>query len=197
MTEDDDPLIETIVENQRFAIVQVARVIPAAPPPLAQIRERVRTDLITRRALDRARAVATSIVAKIHAGTAPAAAFAQADVALAAPAPLSALRSETIPRQGARVAPEKSTLFSLAPGKARLIADPQGGGWLVVHLASIKRGDARTAPEVVAGLRNEFAQVMEDESERQFTEAIKTGMDVKRNDKAIADLRKQLGGGGQ
>lgn len=195
MTEDDDPLIETIVENQRFAIVQVARVIPAAPPPLARIRERVRTDLITRRALDRARAVAASIVAKIDAGTAPAAAFAQADVPLPAPGPLSAVRGDTMARQGARVEPEKSTLFNLAPGKARLIADPKGGGWLVVHLASIKRGDARTAPEVVSGLRNEFAQVMGDEYERQFTEAIKTGMDVERNQKAVADLRKQLGGG--
>jgi peptidyl-prolyl cis-trans isomerase D len=197
MTEDDDPLVETLVENQRFALVQVARVIPAAPPPLAAIRDRVKADLIARRALDRARAVAASIVAKINAGTAPTAAFAQADVPLPAPATLSAKRSETIPREGVQIPPEKSTLFSLAPGKARLIAKPDGSGWMVVHLGSIQRGDARAAPQVVAGLRGEFAQVMGDEYDRQFTNAIKAGMDVERNDKAVAALRKQLGGAGQ
>ncbi|HMJ94051.1 MAG TPA: SurA N-terminal domain-containing protein [Allosphingosinicella sp.] len=197
MTEDDDPLVETIVENQRFALVQVVRVIPAAPPPLAAIHDRVKSDLIARRALDRARAVAASIVAKINAGTAPAAAFAQADLPLSAPATLSAKRSETIPRQGVQIPAEKSTLFSLAPGKARLIARPDGSGWMVVQLASIQRGDPKAAPQVVAGLRGEFAQVMGDEYDRQFTNAIKAGMDVERNDKAVAALRKQLGGGGE
>jgi peptidyl-prolyl cis-trans isomerase D len=195
LTEDDDPLVESLVENQRFALVQVARVIPAAPPPLASIRDRVRSDLIARRALDRARAVAASIVAKINSGTAPAAAFAQADVPLSAPAAFSAKRSETMAQQGQSVPPEKATLFNLAPGKARLIARPDGSGWMVVHLASIQRGDARTAPQVVAGLRGEFAQVMGDEYDRQFTNAIKADMDVERNDKAVAELRRQLGGG--
>jgi peptidyl-prolyl cis-trans isomerase D len=197
MTEDDDPLVETLVEQQRFALVQVAKVIPAAPPPLAAIRDRVKSDLIARRALDRARAVAASIVAKINAGTAPAAAFAQADVPLPAPSRFSAMRNETIPRQGVQIPVEKSTLFTLAPGKAALKAKPDGSGWMVVHLASIQRGDARTAPEVVAGLRGEFAQVMGDEYDRQFTEAIKAGMKVERNAQAVAALRKQLGGGGQ
>ena len=78
----EDPAVETIQENQRFALVAVARAIPAAAPPLAQIRDRVKADLIVRRASERARAVASAIVARINAGTPPAQAFAQAQVKL-------------------------------------------------------------------------------------------------------------------
>ncbi|HWH18812.1 MAG TPA: SurA N-terminal domain-containing protein, partial [Allosphingosinicella sp.] len=60
MTEDEDPVVETIAEGQRFALLDVARVIPAAPPPLAQIRDRVRADFIARRAGERARQMAAA-----------------------------------------------------------------------------------------------------------------------------------------
>src|SRR3546814_19009124 len=65
---DEDPLVETLAPGQSFAIIDVARIVPAAAPPLAEIQDRVKGDLAQRRALDRARAVAASLVAKIKAG---------------------------------------------------------------------------------------------------------------------------------
>src|SRR3546814_6395633 len=74
---DEDPLVETLAPGQSFAIIDVARIVPAAAPPLAEIPDRVKGDLAQRRALDRARAVAASIVAKINAGTPARQAFAE------------------------------------------------------------------------------------------------------------------------
>src|SRR5688572_711022 len=80
-----EPLVEEIVANQRYAVLGVDRVIPAAPPPLAQIQPQVREALIMQRALERARTVADQIAERINRGTAAAQAFAQAPVRLPAP----------------------------------------------------------------------------------------------------------------
>ena len=44
--EDPEPAVEPIRDNARYALLGVERVEPAAPPPLAQIRDRVRAALI-------------------------------------------------------------------------------------------------------------------------------------------------------
>jgi peptidyl-prolyl cis-trans isomerase D len=196
MTEEDDPIIETVTANQRFAIVGVSRVIPAAAPPLAAIRDRVKGDLVAKRALDRARSVAASIVAKINAGVAPALAFAQSDVSLPAPQPVNATRRD-IARQNQQVPPPLAMLFALPRGKARLLAAPGGSGWIVVHLDTIVPGDARSEPPLIAAIRGQFSQVLGDEYAQQFTRALQAGMDIERNPKAVAELKRQLTGGGQ
>ena len=76
MSLDEDPLVETLEPGQRYVILDVARIVPAAAPPLAEIQGQVKVDLVQRRALERARAVAASIVAKINGGTPPTQAFA-------------------------------------------------------------------------------------------------------------------------
>ncbi|HEX8223362.1 MAG TPA: peptidyl-prolyl cis-trans isomerase [Allosphingosinicella sp.] len=187
----DDPAVETVQENQRYALVAVARAIPAAAPPLARIRDRVKADLIARRASERARAVATAIVAKINAGTAPAQAFASAGVKLPPVQPLTATRRD-IARQNAQVPPPMAMMFSLPRGKARLLPAPDGRGWFVVYLERIVPGDARREPGLIEAVRGQFAQILGDEYARQFTGAIRSSLEVKRNDEAVRKLRTEL-----
>lgn len=191
----DDPAVETIQENQRFAIVAVARAIPAAAPPLAQIRDRVKSDLIVRRASERARAIAAAIVARINAGTPPAQAFAQAQVKLPPLQTLTATRRD-IARQNAQVPPPMAMMFSLPRGKARLLAAPDGQGWFVVYLDRIVPGDARGEPGLAEAVRSQFAQIIGDEYARQFTAALREGLKVERNDEAVAKVRAELLGTG-
>ena len=195
MEPNDDPSVETVVPNQRFALVYVTKVVPAAPPPFAQIRDRVQADLLAQRASDRARAVAQGIVSKINAGVAPAAAFAQAQVRLPAVQTLTATRRD-IARQGQQVPPPLAMLFSLPKGKARLLAAPNGQGWFVVHLQTIVPGDIAKDPGVAAAVRGQFAQILGDEYAQQFQGAIRATLKVRRNDKAIAKLKSELTGGG-
>lgn len=194
MSEGDDPYVEQVTPNQRFALVALVQVIPAAPPALAQISDRVKADLIAKRQLDRARSVAATLVAKINAGTPPAQAFAQADVPLPTLSPINATRRETQNTQQP-APPTHSMLFNLQPGKARLIPAPENRGWLVVYLDRIVPGNAASEPQFVDGLRAQFGNVMGNEYVDQFTNAIQAGMKIKRYPEKVASLKTGLSTG--
>ena len=66
--ENPEPAIETITANQRFALLGIDRVVPAAPAPLAEIAPQVRQALIQQRARQQTRAIADRIVQRINSG---------------------------------------------------------------------------------------------------------------------------------
>lgn len=191
----EDPAVETIQENQRYALVAVVRTVPATVPPLASIRDRVKSDLIVRRASERARAIASAIVARINAGTPPAQAFAQAQVKLPPVQTLTATRRD-IARADAQVPPPMAMMFSLPRGKARLLPAPDGRGWFVVYLERIVPGDASREPAVVQAIRNQFGGIIGEEYARQFTTAIRDELKIERNDDAFKKLKSDLAGPG-
>jgi peptidyl-prolyl cis-trans isomerase D len=194
MAPDEDPVVETIAPNQRFAVLAIGRALPAAPPPLAQIAPIVRADLVKKRAADRAKAVATALVAKINAGVPSARAFAEAGVKLPAPQPVSSRRLD-IARPNQPVPPPLAMLFSLPKGKARLLAAPNGGGWFVVHLENSVPGNAGSAPGLVQATKTQFQQILGQEYAEQFTRAVEKRVNVKRNEEAIRALKRQIQGG--
>lgn len=194
MDADEDPVVETIVPNQRFAVMAIGRALPAAPPPLAQIAPVVKADLVRRRAADRAKAVATALVAKINAGVPAARAFAEARVKLPAPQPVSSRRLD-IARPNQPVPPPLAMLFSLPKGKARLLAAPNGQGWFVVHLENTVPGNAGSAPGLVQATKTQFQQILGQEYAEQFTRAVEKRVNVKRDEEGIRTLKRQLQGG--
>jgi peptidyl-prolyl cis-trans isomerase D len=195
MAAEDDPVVEAIVPNQRFAMLAVAQVVPAAPPPLAQIVGTVKADLVRQRAADRAKAVATAIVSKVNAGVPAREAFAQAGVPLQAPQPVTARRLD-IARPNQPVPPPLAMMFSLPRGKARMLAAPNGQGWFVVHLEQTMPGDATKAPELVQATRGQFQSFLSQEYADQFTRGIRKRLEVERDERAIARLKQQLMGSG-
>jgi peptidyl-prolyl cis-trans isomerase D len=195
MEANSEPVVETIADNQRYALVMVTNVVSAAAPPLTQIRDRVKADLIVRRANDRAKAVATAIQSKIEAGTPPAQAFAEAQVKLPAVQPITAARID-IARQGGRVPPPLSMLFSLPRGKARVIPAPNGAGWFVVYLDQVIPGDASKDAALISGVKGQFSEVIGNEYVDQVSGAIRARAKVKRNEEAFRTLKTQMMGGG-
>jgi peptidyl-prolyl cis-trans isomerase D len=195
MTVDDDPVVETITPNQRFALMAVSRIIPAAPPPLQQIAQIVKSDLAKRRALERARAVATALVAKINGGVPARVAFAEAGVKLPPPEPVRARRID-IARPNQPVPPPLAMMFSLPRGKARLLAAPQGAGWFVVHLEQTVPGNASSAPQLVEATRSQFQRILGEEYAAQFTSAVEKSLEVERNEEAIRTTKRGLTTGG-
>jgi peptidyl-prolyl cis-trans isomerase D len=191
----EDPAVEAIQENQRYALVVIARAIPATVPPLAAIRDRVKADLIVRRASERARAVASSIVARINAGTPPASAFASAQVKLPPVQTLTATRRE-IAQANAQVPPPLAMMFSLPRGKARLLPAPDGRGWFVVYLDKIVPGDANKEPGLIQAVRRQFGEILGEEYARQFTAAIRADLKIERNEDAVRKLKADLAGPG-
>lgn len=189
----EDPSIDAIPGANRFAMVAVDRIVPAAPPPLAAVRAQVLADLKVRRAADRARAVAAAIVAKVNAGTPMARAFAEAGIGSGAPRAITARRID-VARANQEIPPPIQMLFSLPQGRARLLAAPQNAGYFVVYLNRVVRGDAGTSPGLIEATRTEFSKIAGQEYVEQFVGAIRKGQKVVRDDAAIARLKSQLNG---
>lgn len=188
---DDDPVVETITENQRFALVAVGRIVPAAPPPLAQIADRVRTDIKTERATAQARSVANAILAKVNRGVPIRQAFAEAGVALPPVQTLTATRMDTA-RRDAQVPAPMAAMFGTAKGKARLIAAPNGSGWFIVRTDEVIPGDAGNAPGLVEATRVQLSQVIGPEFSEQFLRAVEREVKVERNAAVINRLKADI-----
>jgi peptidyl-prolyl cis-trans isomerase D len=97
---------------------------------------------------------------------------------------------------GGKVPPALNLMFSLAQGGSRMIADPQGRGFVIVKLTKIIPGNALLQPGLVARTQTEFQEAASAEYAEQLNKAIQADLGVKRNDKAIDATRKRIIGGG-
>ena len=185
---DDEPTLEQLGADGRFALLGLAQVVPGAPQPLGVVRERVVADYRRDRASAQAKATAEAILAKIKVGQAMAGAFAAAG--LPAPAPLGASQLELA--RAPQVPPAMRALFSLAPGKAALAPTPEG--WVVVQLGRMVPAPPAIVQGVAAGLRSQLGQQAGNEWLEQFARAANAEVKVKRNPSAVAALARQLAG---
>lgn len=190
---DEDPSVETITPNQRYALLALAQIVPAAPRPLLAIRKQVTDDLLAKRADDRARAVAEAIVAKVNKGATMASAFAGAGVPLPPLKPAGGQRLE-IAKQGANVPAPIVLMFSMAKDRAKLQAAPNGGGWFVVRLDAIDKGDAAKAPELVDATQRQFSSALGQEYQQQFANETQAIVGATREDKSVGQLKAELSG---
>ena len=159
---DDDPVVETLPGEAGYA---AGRGRPRSSPPRRRRWPRSATGSPptgqpSRRA-DRARAVATAIAAKVatrHADLprpSP-----SAGVALPPVEPVRARAASQLAqmrRQGA--APALNLMFSLAQGKSRMVADPQGRGFFIVKRDQDHARQCRCcSPALIARTQGEFQQ---------------------------------------
>ena len=189
-----EPLIEQIQPNQRFALVAIEQVIPAAPPPLAQIQNEVRNALIAERALERARTVANQIAERINRGTPPAQAFAQAGVALPAPQSVNLLRQEINRAQQQQVPPPLAHLVRAAagprPGDRRRPTAPAGSSSITQErTAGDASGNAAAIQEMGRGL---IASTRPRRSPSNSPAPSERAAGAERNEEAVRALRERL-----
>lgn len=196
LEENEDPVVQPIGANAAggYAVVGLSRIVPAAPPPLAAIRDRVKADLAANRAAERARAVATAIAAKINAGTPAARAFAESGERLPQVQTVNARRVD-IAQPNTPVPPPLGMMFSLPQGRARILAAPNNEGWFVVHLEKAVPGNFREAPQLVQATRAQFRGILGEEYAQQFVRAVEAGRKIKRNEDAIRRAKTEIQGG--
>jgi len=188
--DDSEPTIATIQENSRYALVGVDRTEPEAPAPLAEIRDRVRSQLIRRTAVVQSFRIAQAIVARINGGMAPAQAFAQAGLPLPPPQPITARRQNIMSGQ----APEALNLFfRLRPGTAGMAPAPNEGGYMIAVPQQSTRGTT-ASPQLTAQARAQLAQAISGEAQWQLLKAMEERVGVQRNAAAIRAERQRLTG---
>lgn len=187
---DDDPAIQEVVPQQSYALVDVERVVPAAAPPLAEIRARVSEDVVRERALAEARRLATGIATRAGGAATLAQAIAGAGRPLPSPTPVGGQRQAIA---APNAPPALAALFSLRPGEARAFEAPDASGWHVVHLDRIERGDAAARPDLVQGTAVALGGQLGNEYAQQFMSAVRaaTGSSLDRG--AVAATRQALG----
>ena len=193
LAENDEPLIETLPNEGGYALVAPARVIAAAPAPLAAIRDRVTKDWMADQASQLARQLAQTIAGK-------AARVSLAEAARGTPIPVrvepvNARRIQLSQFQG-KAPPPLTMLFTLGQGKVRTVAGDQGEGIYVVKVNKIVPGNSLTRPTLITQTQQQMQNSLSQEYGAQFMNAMRQAVGVKRNDKAIADTKTRITGSG-
>ncbi|MHA3793716.1 peptidylprolyl isomerase [Sphingomonas sp. YL-JM2C] len=196
---DDRPTVETVVADQQYALLGVAKVIPPTPLPLAQVRPMVIRDIVTKRAAERAKAIGDKMVAAIDRGVPLAKAIADSGVALPPARPARARQIDIARAQqsGAQIPEPVRALFALQKGKAKLVPSAQGEALFVTVLDQVVPGDLAKAPGLVGATQEELARASKAELGDQFIRAVSLDVDVKRYPEAIAAAKRQFGSTGQ
>ena len=194
LTQDDDPVVESLTNNAGYVLVAPSKIVAAAPAPLASIRAQVAEAWINQQASNRARAVASAIAAKAARGVPLAKAVAEAGLPLPPVRPAAARRID-LTQLGDKVPAPLRMLFSLGAGKSQIVADPQQRGFSVVKVNSIVAGNALLQPALIGRVQNEFQQAVSEEYAQQFLAAVRDATGLRRNESAISATKKRISGG--
>lgn len=190
----NETAIEAIQENKQAALIEVTNIVPPAAPPLDQIRDQVRQRLVERTAVERGRTIAEGIVNRINGGMAPDQAYAQAGLTLPARETRTERRS-TIERAGQAAPPPFRILFAIPEGRARMVAAPNNGGWIIVHHQRRTPGNASTDREGRVALTEQERRMTAAtplELVSQFARAVRGVISVERDEERINALRQRL-----
>jgi peptidyl-prolyl cis-trans isomerase D len=190
---EDDATVIALAAGLSYTIYDLDRVNPAAPRPIAEVRDQIIADIENARTSNAARAIANAIVAKINKGTTLADAVRAAGVSLPPVQTIRARRLDLTQQQGG-VPPTLETLFRIMKKQARLIQASDKNGWSVITLDAIIQPQATNQPGLVQATQQQMARIIGDEYAAQFTTAVKASVGATRNPAAIAKIKSDLMG---
>lgn len=199
MEADDDAQLAPLGQDQsRFALIDVAEVVAAAPPPLAKVKEGVVQQYRLSQGAAKAKALAEKLRAQVKAGTPLDKAVAGAGVALPAPQKAGGMRMNVLNQQ---TPPPVALLYGIPKGAAKLLPIGNDQGFYLVVLDSIVRGDSKDLPKLATQMRGQFGVTAAGEYAAQFERAIAKHLGATRDkaalDRVARELRRANGQAGQ
>jgi peptidyl-prolyl cis-trans isomerase D len=188
---EDGPQVAEMSGN-RFLLFEITATTAPRPIPAAAIRRQLLADWMAQRRLAAARATAERIAGETASGLTAAAAANR----LPAPQELTVRRLELtqMASQGRQVPPPVLLLLTLAPGKARTIAAPDGQGWFVVRLDKVEPGNLAETPQLTEAVRQGMQREARDELMEVFVRTIEREAGVVRQPQALAAANRRLAG---
>lgn len=187
----DDPQLVSAGPDGSFAVVALERIVPAAPPPVAQLKDVLIRDFSIDRARGVARKVAADAVAKINKGTSLADALKQTGLQLPPVQPMASTRA-ALAQQQKGAPPPLILLFSMAKGTAKLLEAPEQGGWFVIKLDTVQPGNAKGQEGGITLMRATIGKTIGQEYTQQFANAVRDKIGVKKNAAAIEQIKRDL-----
>ena len=200
MENDDDPQFAPIIQQQRYALVDVADIAAAAPPPLEKIKPVVLQQYALSEGAKKAKALAAKLKQEVDKGKPLDKALADAGTRLPPIQNVSGRRADLL-RGDQRPPAEISILFAMAPGTAKTMPIPNDQGMFIIMLDDIQEGDAAKVPGLVDKVRGDITNVVSSEYADQLERAIERNLGVQPNPalvgKVTQELRRINGAGAQ
>jgi peptidyl-prolyl cis-trans isomerase D len=185
----DGPVVEDL-GGGRLVVIETATVLPAAPPPIAEVMPLAMAGAAQDKAMKAAKGKADAVLAATKKGVNFAKAL--ADAGLAAPRPLNGRRIDIINQPDV---PEAARAFlNGAAGSTQLLAGQ--GGWILVHVDRIVPGDPKTQAGLIEASRREVGSALPGEMAEGLAKASMAAVGVDRNDATLKTLRTRLSGDG-
>ena len=173
-------MVDALPNDAGYVLVAPARIVPAAPAPLASIRERVAEDWIdqpgqssARQGRRRARSPP-----RLRAACPLAKAVAEAGVPLPPVRPVAARRIQICPNLAITFPPRCACCSRSAPARAGWSPTRSSAASSIVKVNSIVPGNALAQPGLIAAIQSEFQQAMSEEYARQFLAAVREEIGV-------------------
>lgn len=183
-------LIE-LEQGSRFAIISIAKLSAAAPPPLAKVKEIVTQRWALSKGLATSKLEADKILKSVESGTALDKAIANSGLKLPPIQPLNASRFE-LSQSGQQVPAALALMFSMRAGSIKKLEAPNEQGWFLVDLKKITRGDASKRENILSQTREQFKNVFGQEHIAQFINAAREDVGVEINEDEVKTLRTSL-----
>ncbi len=180
-----------VVPGKQFVVFDVGRIEASAPPPLAQIRQAVEVDIQLSKGAGAAKAAAEKVQAALRKGTDMSAALASLGVALP-PVDQVNMNRQQYQGLGQQVPPPLTLFFATQKGGIRLLGAPRNRGWYVVQVKDIVPGKVDPADPRLAGLKQNVSREIGEEYFQQLRAAMRKEVGVKRNENAVAAVRRRL-----
>jgi Parvulin-like peptidyl-prolyl isomerase len=190
----DPPEVVALPNDRGYVLVSPLQVTPAAPAPLASIREQVAADWLNGQAIRRARAAATNIAAIASKGASLSDAVKQAGVPLPPVRPLAARRIQLASANG-QVPVAMRLLFTMAQGKSQIAPEEQGRGFYVVKVNKVVPGNAILQPGLIGQMQRDLGRSAGQDIAQQFLTAVRKDVNTRRNESAIQALKTRLATG--
>ncbi|MEE9433978.1 MAG: SurA N-terminal domain-containing protein [Sphingorhabdus sp.] len=188
---DGDAQLIEIEPGTKFAMVAVADLDEAAPPPLAEVKQLIVRSWALSEGSKRAKTAAEKVRKAVAAGQPLGAALAALKVKLPAATTVSGTRRD-LNKDGQPLSPPLALLFSMKKGTAKTLAAPGDNGWFIVVATEIIRGDASGQKEMLAARKAEMRNILTQEYQSQFVQAAMSDIGVERNEDALTLLRARL-----
>lgn len=185
--------IGDVGKGEAFALFDVGQIVPAAPAPLADIREQVVRDYARDQGWAAARSAADRIMAALARKTALADAIRTGGAALPPAQPVTMTREQMMGLQP-RIPAPLALMFAMAKGSAKRLEAPDHAGWLVITLDAVEPGTLPANDPSITAAARELSRIVSRELGDQLRAAIRAEVGVKKQPKAVADLTRRLAG---
>ncbi len=189
-TDGEAQLVE-IIPGEKFAMVAVADVEEAAPPPLAAVRPLVQQQWALAEGAKGARAASERVRKAVDGGQTLQAALAAANVKGALIESINGTRAD-LSREGQPISPPLSLMFAMKKGTAKTLQGGGNRGWYVVFLNEVVKGDASGNVEMLRARKQELSGLLQQEYGAQLVAAAAKAVGVDKNEDGIKELRARL-----